>query len=105
MSLRALSRSLALLPFLAAAARAQCQPDNPLGGQFVNPPECGPDDTSEYGSNARWALGSVQEISWTTTFTSDDYYNLTLWQQAASGGGATVSFTPIYSESRNLSLP
>jgi hypothetical protein len=88
---------------LSIFVQAQCQPNTPLGGKFQVPQEC-VDTTSPSAavleSNDVWALGSVQTVSWTTTFSSQDYYNLTLWQENPSLIGASVSSTPVYGERR-----
>lgn len=94
---RASTLPLGLIFAFAATAQAQCQPENPLGGAFKNPPECNVVGTSDYENNVIWALNTVQTLSWTTTFTEDAFYNLTLWQENPSEFGAAVSNTPIYS--------
>ncbi|KAF2463787.1 uncharacterized protein BDR25DRAFT_307570 [Lindgomyces ingoldianus] len=93
--------SLALLSASRSTVQAQCQPENPVGGSFTEPPPCGGSPgPATYKDNRVMDLGSVQGISWTTNLTVSDFFNLTLWQQNG-GGGATVSTTPLYIHNEN----
>lgn len=92
---------LILLSNFVWDVQAQCQPDQPVGGAFINPPPCGgAAGETTYRDNRALVSGSVEKLSWTTNLklTSDDVFNITLWQENLGSNGGLVSSTPLYRE-------
>jgi hypothetical protein len=60
-------------------------------GIFSRPPVSGPNQN--YTSNEIWEEGSIQQLQW---FSTENSYNITLWQENLTANNARMSMSSIY---------
>ncbi|KAH6647401.1 hypothetical protein BKA67DRAFT_385963 [Truncatella angustata] len=85
--------------FLFFATLVSCDQESLAVGKFFNPPNA-PESPSPFSDNAVWAVGDVQTIKFTTTYSN---YTVALWQQNLEGGFALLG--PVIFQTETNAFP